>query len=69
MVVMVVARRAHHAFDAADHAAGHSADRAANHCANWAGGVPTLSRALFAPLNNTLSLRGERHRKNQKASS
>ena len=66
VIAVVVLRNSHHAFDAADNAAGHSTDHAANRCANWTGGAPTFGRASLTALDNALSLSGDRHRKNDK---
>ena len=65
VVVMVVSKTSHHAFDAADNATGHSTDHAANRCANRTGGAPTFGRASLTTPDNALSLSGERHRKNE----
>lgn len=61
VMVVIVMRRSDHASDAADDATGHSTDHAANRRANRTGGMPTFGRASFAPLDNPLSLCGERH--------
>jgi hypothetical protein len=66
VVMMMVPRSTHHAFDAADNATGHSTDHAANRCANRTGGAPTFRRASLTTPDNALSLSGERHRKNDK---
>ena len=79
MVVMmvIVLRNSHDAFDAADNAAGHATDHPSNRCANRTGGVPAFSaamrsmtwafgRASLTTLDNSLSLSGERRRKNDK---
>jgi len=68
MVVMmvIVLRNSHDAFDAADNAAGHATDHPSNRCANRTGGVPAFGRASLTTLDNSLSLSGERRRKNDK---
>jgi hypothetical protein len=62
VVVVMMFRSTHHSFDAADNATGHSTD----HTANRTGGAPTFGRASLTTPDNSLSLSGERHRKNDK---
>jgi hypothetical protein len=62
MVMVMVLRSAHHAFDAADNAPGDSADNAANRRANRAGCAPAFGRAFLTASNNALRLRGDRQR-------
>ena len=62
MMVMMF-RSTHDAFDAADNAAGHSTDHAANRCANRTGSSPTFGSAALTAPDDSLSLSGERHRK------
>ena len=66
VVVVMMFRSTHHSFDAADNATGHSTDHTANRRANRTGGAPTFGRASLTTPNNSLSLSGERHRKNDK---
>ena len=66
MVVMIVPRSAHHAFDAANNAPGHSTDNAANRRADWTSRAPTFGCASLTTSDNALSLRSERHRKSGK---
>ncbi|WP_374546348.1 hypothetical protein [Rhodoblastus sp.] len=61
MVMML--RRSHHTFDAANDAPCHATDNAPNRRANGASRAPAFGGALLATLNHALSLRCERHRK------